>query len=132
MDKVLNWLRAAGAFIGGVLTFLIGYPDYWLYAFIAFMVMDYISGISAAFIDGTISSRKGFHGIIKKIMMLVPVMVAHILDTAMDAGGVLRNAVMGFLVANEGLSILENTARCGVPWPKKLVAALEQLRGEDG
>ena len=127
-DKLFVGLGAVSVTVGGLLTFMFGKPDYWFFALVAFMILDYITGVSAAVIEGGLSSARGFKGILKKVMTLVPVAVGQIIDTAAGTGGTLRIAVIGFLVANEGISILENTARCGVKWPDKLIAVLEQLR----
>ena len=129
-EKLLFGVKAAGGAMAALLTFLFGRPDYWLWALIAFIAMDYITGVAAAVMDGGVSSKKGLRGILRKVMTLIPVAVGQILDTALGAGGALRNAVIGFLVANEGISLLENTARCGVRWPKRLIDVLEQLREE--
>ena len=117
-------------------TFLWGRADWWIYALIALLVLDFISGLSAAYIEGTrtgkkgLSSKKCLAGILKKVMYLLVVSVGHIVDTAINGGGAIRALVIGFLMGNEGLSIIENCARCGLPIPKKLVEALEQLRGD--
>lgn len=92
------------------------------------VIIDYISGVAAAWVAGDVSSSKGLIGIIKKVMYFFIVAVAHVIDVATNAGGVLRNLTIGFLLANEGISILENCGRCGVPLPQKLVDVLEQLR----
>ena len=121
------------AFFGGVIalaTFLWGVPDVWLYTLLAFIALDYITGVIGAALSHTLSSAVGFKGILKKMLFLIVVAVAHLIDNAMAAGGVLRTAVIGFLLANEGISILENCARCGLPVPKKLIAVLEQLKGK--
>ena len=123
--------KVVAATIGSALTFLFGLPDALLVALIAFIILDYMTGVVAAIIAGELSSKKGFKGILRKVMTLVPVVVAHVVDTAIKTGGVLRTAVISFLVANEGISILENTSRCGVPWPPKLKAVLEQLRNKE-
>lgn len=98
-------------------------------ALIAFMVLDYITGVSVGLVRKNLSSSTGSAGILRKGMMLVIVAVGHILDTQIMGGGasVCRSAVIGFYLANEGISILENTAKLGVKWPDKLLSVLEQL-----
>ena len=130
MENIENGARGIGAAIAALATFLWGHPDSWLLALIALVTLDYITGIVAAVLEKKLSSRAGFHGILKKLLLFVVVAVAHIIDTATGLGGVLRSAVIGFLAANEGISILENSARCGLPVPKKLLEILEQLRAE--
>ena len=80
-----------------------------------------------------LSSRIGFRGIFKKIVIFCLVAVAHIIDThVIGSGSVLRTAVIFFYLSNEGISILENAAHVGLPIPKKLKAVLEQIKEEDG
>ena len=130
-NEMIFVVKVVIAAIGSALTFLFGIPDIWLFALISFVMLDYMTGVVAAVIAGELSSKKGLKGILRKVMTLVPVVVAHVVDTAIKTGGFLRTAVIGFLVANEGISILENTTRCGVPWPPKLRAVLEQLRNKE-
>ncbi len=116
-----NCISTIGAGIAAVFTFVFGGADWWLLALIALIVIDYISGIIAAIIEKKLSSRKGLAGILKKGMFLLVVAVGHIVDHAVGGEGALRSLVIGFLIANEGLSILENCGRCGLPIPKKLM-----------
>ena len=127
MKYIIHFVTAS---LASIVTFLWGGADWWLLALVAMLVTDYLSGIIAAFINHELSSRKGWSGILKKCMFLLVVAVGHIIDTAVGGGGSLRALVIGFLLANEGLSILENCGRCGLPIPERLLAALEQLRGE--
>lgn len=125
-------IRKAGAGVAAVLTYLFGGADKWITALIVFMIMDYITGLSAAFIHHEVNSRKGLPGILKKVLMSCVVAVANIIDDATGAGGVLRSLTIGFLLANEGISILENCGRCGIKFPKKLLDAFEQIRNSNG
>lgn len=113
-------------------TFLFGKADQWLIALITFIVIDYITGVAAAVITKELSSRTGIIGIVKKVLFLAVVSVAHIIDSTMSLSGVVRDIVIGFLVANEGLSILENCARCGLPIPERLIDTLKQLKNKSG
>lgn len=126
-----DFIRAVGAGIAAVLTYVFGGADSWLIGLIVVVALDYISGVIAAIINGELSSRRGFIGILKKLLIFCAVGVANIVDVSTGAGGVLRSLSIGFLMANEGISVLENCARCGVPMPEKLIAALEQLRGKE-
>ena len=129
MDKIINVISAGFFAICG---FLWGQLDGLFYALIAFMVLDYITGIISAYIAKKLSSEVGFRGIAKKVFILILVAVGHIIDTYILGGGaVCRSAVIGFYLANEGLSILENTGKIGLPLPEKLLDVLEQLRKED-
>ena len=120
------------AMLGGVFGFLFGRMDGMLYALIAFMALDYITGLAVAWIRREISSEVGFRGIAKKVLILALVAVGHILDSFVLGGGaVCRSAVTGFYLANEGISILENAGNAGLPLPKKLVEALHQLKSKE-
>lgn len=127
----LKFSRLAGAGLASICTFLFGAPDIWLLTLLAFIVIDYISGVIAAYIHHELSSQVGFIGILKKTMYFFVVAVAHCVDVATGAGGVLQDIAVGLLISNEGISILENCARCGIPIPEKLIRALEQVRGDE-
>ena len=124
-DKVVKTISAG---LVSIATFLFGSPDVWLKMLLLMVIVDYISGVVAAWMAGKLNSKIGFLGILKKVMYFFVVVVAHCIDAVTGADGVMRNLTIGFLIANEGISILENTARCGVPWPQKLKDVLEQLR----
>ena len=99
-----------------------------LFALVAFVVIDYITGIMCAIVDKKLSSAVGFKGIFKKVLIFALVGVGHILDTrVIGAGSVLRTAVIFFYLSNEGISLLENAGHLGLPIPKKLKSILEQL-----
>ena len=124
-------VRLLGAGLASICTFLFGKPDVWLLTLLAFVAIDYLSGVIAAYINRNLNSKVGFIGILKKTMYFFVVAVAHCVDVATSAGGVLQNIAIGFLISNEGISILENCAKCGIPIPDRLIKALEQIKGED-
>ena len=124
-------LRTLVAGIASVTTFVFGKPDVWLMSLLVMVITDYISGLAAAYMHNELSSKVGFNGILKKIMYFFIVAVAHCIDVATGADGVLQNLTVGFLIANEGISILENCARCGIPIPGKLLKAFAQIKGEE-
>ena len=104
------------------------WEDVTAYALLAFVVIDYITGIMCAVVDKKLSSEVGFKGIFKKVLIFALVGVGHILDTRIiGAGSVLRTAVIFFYLSNEGVSLLENAAYLGLPIPQKLKSVLEQL-----
>lgn len=129
MDRILQITTAT---VSAIIGFLFGEFDGLLYALIAFMALDYISGVAVACVQKKLSSAIGFKGIAKKVLILMLVAVGHILDArVLGAGSVCRSAVIGFYVANEGVSILENASKLGLPLPKKLVDVLEQLKNKE-
>ena len=117
-------LAAVGGWIGAAL----GGADGLLYALVAFVVIDYITGVLCAVADRRLSSAVGFRGICKKVLIFLLVGVAHTMDAyVIGAGAVLRTAVIFFYLSNEGISLLENAAHLGLPVPKRLKMVLEQL-----
>ena len=134
MKEIWNWIQLAFAAIGGWLGWFLGGADGFLYALIAFVVIDYITGVMCAIVDKNLSSEVGFKGICKKVLIFVMVGIGHIMDTYLIGNGeVLRTAVIFFYCSNEGVSMLENAGHLGLPIPAKLKDILEQLhdRTED-
>ncbi len=127
MDNILQNIKYAGAGLTVVLTFLYGGFDMILGVLLAFVIIDYISGVLGAIFTGTLSSAVGYRGIIKKVGIFLIVSVGCIL--AQSAGmPELRSLVIGFYIANEGISIIENWGRMGLPLPPKVREMLEQLK----
>lgn len=128
-----DFIRWASSVLCGLAGFLWGGLDGLLAALIVFMILDYVTGFIAGCISKKLSSAVGFTGLLKKGLILLIVAVGHILDTQILGGetSMCRSAVIGFYLSNEGLSILENAGRIGIPLPKILVKVLEQLREDD-
>ncbi len=117
--------------IGGFIGWFLGGFDGFLHALLAFVVIDYVTGLMAAFFQKKLSSATGFKGICKKVAIFCLVGIGHIIDTqVIGNGSVLRTAVIFFYISNEGISIIENVAVIGLPVPKKLLDVLEQLHEE--
>ena len=128
MKELWNTAQIAFAAVGGWLGYFLGGFDGLLYALIAFMVVDYITGVMCAIVDKTLSSAVGFKGICRKVLILALVGIAHILDAnIIGDGSVLRTAVIFFYLSNEGVSLLENAAHLGLPIPEKMKEILAQL-----
>lgn len=114
--------------VGGWLGWFLGGCDGLLYTLLAFVTIDYITGVMCAFSDKKLSSEVGFKGICRKVLIFLLVGIGHILDThVIGTGSVLRTAVIFFYISNEGVSLVENAAHLGLPIPEKLKAVLEQL-----
>jgi toxin secretion/phage lysis holin len=124
------WGTITGA-MGVVAECFFGAWNDALAALVVAMLIDYVSGVIAAYINPALSlnSQRGFRGILKKIMILLLVSLGHVLDTAMHQQ-IICIAVTYFFLGNEGLSIVENAAKAGVPIPAKLRDRLEQLAEE--
>ena len=128
MKEFWNVIQLVFAAIGGWLGWCMGGCDGLLYALIAFVAADYITGVMCAIIDKKLSSEVGFKGIFKKVLIFMLVGVANILDVqVIGSGCVLRTAVIFFYISNEGVSLLENAGHLGLPIPVKLKDVLEQL-----
>ena len=124
------WISIQVAFtaIGGWLGWFLGGCDGLLYALLAFVVIDHVTGVMCAVVDRRLSSAIGFRGIFKKVLIFALVGIGHLLDTqVIGTGSVLRTAIIFFYISNEGLSLVENAAYLGLPIPSKLHKVLEQL-----
>lgn len=132
MRDVTSTMQYVFAAMGGAIGAVLGGFDGFLYALIVFVAVDYVTGVMVGILNQELSSRIGFRGIFKKVVIFCLVAVAHIIDTrVIQNGSVLRTAVVFFYLSNEGISILENAAQIGLPIPKKLKDVLEQIK-EDG
>lgn len=128
MKEFWTTIQVIFAAIGGWLGWFLGGCDGLLIALLAFVAIDYVTGVMCAIVDKKLSSAVGFKGIFKKILIFALVGVGHILDTmVIGTGSVLRTAVIFFYLSNEGISLIENAGHLGLPIPAKLKAVLEQL-----
>ena len=132
MKEFWNTIQIVFTAVGGWLGWFLGGCDGLLYALIAFVTIDYITGVMCAVADHTLSSEVGFKGIVRKVLIFLLVGIGHILDTqVIGSGSVLRTAVIFFYISNEGVSLVENAAHLGLPIPEKLREILAQLHNRD-
>lgn len=129
--KLARYGKLAVAAIGGMFCYWLGGLDQLLTALLVLMVIDYLSGIIRGAYLQELSSRIGLRGIGRKVLLLTVVAVAFIIESIIGEIFPLREIVIMFFIANEGLSILENSAAVGLPLPKKLKAALLQLKEQE-
>ena len=128
MKEFWNAIHLVFVVVGGWLGYFLGGCDGLLYALLAFVVIDYITGVMCAISDRKLSSAVGFKGICRKVMIFLLVGIANVLDIqVIGTGSVLRTAVIFFYISNEGVSLLENAAHLGLPVPGQIKAVLEQL-----
>ena len=128
MKEFWNTIQLVFAVLGGWLGYFLGGCDGLLYARLAFVVIDDLTGLMCTINDHTLSSAVGFRGICRKVLIFLLVGIANILDVSViGSGSVLRTAVIFFYISNEGLSLVENAAHLGLPVPEKIKAVLEQL-----
>ena len=124
-DKAFSSIMAV---CGGIANYLWGGWDMALRTLLLFMLLDYVLGVICGINDDKLSSQTAFKGILKKVTILIVITVAVSLDTAINAEGLVRGLVLFFYIGLEGISILENAARMGVPIPDRLKDALIQLK----
>ncbi|HHY0011878.1 TPA: phage holin family protein [Clostridioides difficile] len=133
MKEIWSWIQTAFTVLGGLLGWFLGGFDGFLYALVALMVADYITGVMCAIVEKKLSSEIGFKGIFKKVLIFILVGVGHLIDTNLIGdGSVLRTAIIFFYCSNEGVSMLENAGRLGLPIPEKLKDILVQLHNKGG
>lgn len=132
MKESILAAKLACSLIGGIIGFMFGKLDGLITALIVFVTIDYVTGFICAWAEKKLSSEVGAKGIAKKVFIFFLVAVANVIDTQiLKEGSTLRTAVIFYYLANEGLSIVENAARLGLPVPPKLKDALEQLSDND-
>jgi toxin secretion/phage lysis holin len=132
IDLIWTKLQIAITGIGGWLGYVLGGMDGLLIALVVFITIDYITGIMCAVIDKKLSSAVGAKGIFKKVLILMLVGIANVIDVhVVGTGSALRGATVCFYLSNEGLSILENTVHLGLPVPEKLKEVLSQLHNRE-
>lgn len=118
------------ATVGYLFIYLLGGWDVALQCLLLAIVFDYISGMIKAYHTRTISSKIGFHGIVKKVGVLLIVMLGVLVDRVTGNTGAVRTLVIYYFVANEGLSVIENLGQAGVPIPDSIKKALKALKKE--
>ncbi len=134
-ETILKWMAAAGGAVAGAF----GGWTVTMTVLVAAMAADYLSGLTVAGMGkstktegGGLSSKVGWQGLLRKGLMMLVVLIASTLDTAMGDAHVFRDAACWFYIANEGLSLLENLAVAGVPFPQQLKDLLEQTKDKNG
>lgn len=129
MDKLIG---AAKLIFGGIIAAVSGFMggmDGIMYALIAFITIDYATGVAVAVKEKKLSSEVGFWGLVRKVCIFALVGVANYIDCYVTKNGdVVRTVVAMYYIGNEGISILENCGNLGLPLPPKLVAVLTQIK----
>jgi len=132
VDLIWAKIQMAISVVGGWIGYFVGGIDGLMTALLVFMILDYVTGLMCAIADKQLSSRIGFRGIFKKILIVMLVGVAHIVDLyVVKSGNALRSAVVCFYLSNEGVSLLENASHLGLPVPDKLKNILGQLHNRE-
>ena len=131
MNKIFNAASIAFGVICGVTAKIFGAWDGALWALVVIMALDYVTGIIKAVYTKTVSSETGYKGILKKIVILVVVALANTVTNLTGGNMAVREVVIMFYIANEGISVLENAAAVSPNMPQKLKDILLQIRGND-
>lgn len=129
---IMTALKSECALFAAGVTAIFGGWDMLMTALVAMAVADYVTGLIAAGISGSLDSRVGWKGILKKLLIFVAVAVAATVDMATGLEGhPLRAAACLFYIGNEGISIVENLGRAGVPIPARLAGLFQRLKDEN-
>lgn len=129
MDQIIAWVKWVAAIVVGGLTAVFGPMDTLLSVLLVLVIIDYVTGVICAAVNGQLSSAIGFKGLAKKVGIFAIVAVAAMVDQVIPSvDGALRAAACAFYIANEGLSVLENWGNIGLPLPETLKKALAQLK----
>lgn len=132
MEGIKQYGNFIIASIAGWLLWLFGAWDITLQVLVALIVADYITGLMVGYSTRNLNSKIGVKGIFKKVGILICVIVAVMADKVVGTDNTLRFAIILCFCGNEGISILENVSKLGVPIPQKLLDALLQLKGNGG
>ena len=129
MKNIINFFTST---LLTTVVYFLGGLDTALKTLLILIVLDYITGVCKAIVNKKINSLIGLKGIVKKVGYLVVVALSVLLDGVIGDTGAIRNLVIYFFVANEGISILENWGAMGLPLPKRVFEVLEQIKTEKG
>ena len=128
MDKIFNWTSTVIGIVGGFFVAIFGQWDSILWALLVIMLLDYLTGVIKAIYTKTMSSEIGFKGLLKKITILIIVALSNVLQQITGDNVAIREIVIMFYVANEGISVLENVAVIYPQMPKAIKDILLQIR----
>lgn len=132
MKEFWHFIQFIVSLIGGYIGYFLGGKDGILITLVIFVLIDYITGVLCAIQDKKVSSKVGFRGITKKVLVFVLIGLANMLDVnILKSGAVLRTATIFFYLSNEGISILENMGYLGIKYPEKIKDVLEQLHDKE-
>lgn len=131
MEKFKEVFAFIFTMLGSFLGFYFCEIDAFVYSLLCFVIADYMTGILRVGVDGKLSSKIGFKGIAKKIMIFIIVGIGNLCDkNLIKSEPMIKTAIIFFYIANEGISILENSLALGLPIPMKLKVLLEQFKEE--
>lgn len=130
MEKLFNQISIWAGLSGGMLAYWLGEWDVLLEVMVFLVVADYITGLIKGVCRKELSSETGFRGLLRKIVIFIVIATAFEIQMLLGGTIPLREIVIMFYIANEGLSLLENASEF-VPIPEKMKALLLQLREKE-
>lgn len=131
MKDILHIAQVLWAAVGGSIGWFLGGMDGLVYALLIFLTIDYITGLMSAVLERKLSSHVGFKGIFKKMLILAFVGIGNVLDLyVLEQGSAIRTAVIFFYLANEGISIIENSSKIGLPVPEKMKLLFQEIQSK--
>ncbi len=132
MKEIIDTTQFIFTVVGAYFGWFIGGFDGLIYALAAFVAIDYMTGVMVGIIEKKLSSSVGFRGIFKKVLIFIFVGIGHTIDFyVLKNGSTVRTAIIFFYLSNEGLSILENSSKIGLPIPNSLKNIFNDLNKED-
>ncbi len=131
MEKYFTTASVLFSLAGGLITGTLGGWDVLTHAIVVLVLVDYMTGIGKAFVNKEVSSATGFKGIFKKILIFVVIAVSVEMQKIIGDGIPLREIVIMFYIANEGISLLENVSEF-IPMPQKMKDIFIQIRDKEG
>ena len=132
MEPITEGIKTAFSALGSFSVWFFGKGDGFLYTLIAFVIIDYITGVMCTITDKKFSDTVGLRCIFRKLLIFTMTGIGNIIDMyVLDIPGVLRTAIIFFYLSNEGASLLENTAHPGLPVPYKLTNILKQIHEKE-
>lgn len=127
-----NILNTFIAVFGTTITCLIGGWDSVLKILAVLIIIDYVTGLMKGVSKGQLSSEVGWKGLLRKAAIFLVIILANQVDMAIpQENPIFRTMACYFYIANEGISILENIALLGVPFPEFLLNTLQKLKNEN-
>lgn len=99
----------------------------FLHLLLLLMGLDILTGVFKAIKNENLWSRKSLFGYARKLLILVVIILANVIDQILNMNGAITYATVLFYIANEGLSILENMAELGVLVPTNLAEKLKVI-----
>lgn len=130
IEKYLNVAKMILGLVGGVISGIIGGWDALTHAMVFLLIMDYLTGVGKSIINKQLSSAVGFIGLFKKVLILVVIAVSVEMQKIIGNGIPLREIVIMFYIANEGISLIENISEF-IPLPQKVKDIFVQIKDKE-